>query len=656
MPRITDDIEELVELDAEKVSAVTNPANGTPFLLLKAADGDPEDPHAEDTESAEADQIEATMTKGEDGQDAGMEEEYESEAGAHTSDTKSPEADHILDVVTKAVDAFCGLSDCDVCKERFASLPDDVAEKAKLNAKARHALPDKDFAYIDSKGGRHLPIPDASHVRNALARFDQTHFESAAAKRKARRAILARAKALGVKVSPDDNAAKMSPGVPAYATATPVEAGHISRTGRSGLAGPETDGLIEVDVDPSFWPGGKSTYNVPADARQDVYTDQRNEITENVPAGVGLRDSRPSAFKEGEIVVDVIEKTDWLSVVRGETTDDDESATTPGSPAWEDYDASTLDKVAQGLAECARAVARIQQREAVEAVSGNPDDWFDAYELSCAGDAINYALGFVARLAYHEAAAGDGVQKAGRSAESELHVCAALSNVTALFGVGANPIAGSTGTTSQEDIDMQITKEELTEMVTSAAKDAVAKPIKNATKAARSATKAAERAAKRARKAQRTAEKAMPPNAANNGGNVSAEDERAGVNGEHDAADVNAVPDGGKVRGEYLNKETSKGKNKAFKAMADELSQMRELVTKMASRPRAGGPVLDGVPRGVFPAAEQRLENAAKGVGDSDVERLEKAMEATGDPVRRAELSQELTYTRLRKAHEDGLI
>ncbi len=650
MPRITDDIEELVELDAEKVSAVTNPANGTPFLLLKAT----EEPHTEDTESPEADEIEETMTKGEDGQDAGMEEEYESEAGAHTSDTKSTEADDILARVTKAAASFCGLTDCDVCKATFDELPAELAEKAKLKAKTRDALPDKDFAYVDSKGGRKLPIQDASHVRNALARFNQTHFESAAAKRKARRAILARAKTLGIHVSSQDNAAKASPGVPAYATATPVEAGHISRTGRSGLAGPETDGVIEVDVDPSFWPGGKPTYAIPAEARQDSYTDQRNDISENVPAGVGLRDSRPSAFKEEDLVIEVVEKTDWLSVVRGEGPDD-ESSKTPGSPAWEDYDASSLDKVAQGLAECARAVTCIQRREEIEAVSGNPDDWFDAYELSCAGDAINYALGFVARLAYHEAAAGDGVQKAGHVAESEQHARAALSNVTALFGVGANPIAGITGTTSQEDTHMQITKEELTAMVTSAAQDAVAKPIKNAAKAAKVATKVAQRAAKEAKRARKDAKKAMPPNAANNGGNVSAEDERDGVNGAHDAADVNSIPDGGKVRSEYINK-TSKNKGKAFKAMAGELAQMRELVTKMAARPRPGGPVLDGVPRGVFPATEQRLENATKGAGESDVERLEKAMEATGDPVRRAELSQELTYTRLRKAHEDGLI
>src|SRR5687768_15406168 len=44
---------------------------------------------------------------------------------------------------------------------------------ATLSAKERAQLPDSAFAYIDSSGKRRLPIHDASHVRNALARFGQ---------------------------------------------------------------------------------------------------------------------------------------------------------------------------------------------------------------------------------------------------------------------------------------------------------------------------------------------------------------------------------------------------------------------------------------------------------------------------------------------------
>jgi hypothetical protein len=65
---------------------------------------------------------------------------------------------------------------------------------ADLDTKARDKLRSSQFAYVDSKGGEHLPINDESHVRNAIARFNQTEFESQAAKERARRKILSAAK------------------------------------------------------------------------------------------------------------------------------------------------------------------------------------------------------------------------------------------------------------------------------------------------------------------------------------------------------------------------------------------------------------------------------------------------------------------------------
>ena len=69
----------------------------------------------------------------------------------------------------------------------------------------RDRLKKSDFAYVDSEGGEHLPIHDASHVRNAMARFNQTHFESKAAKERARKKILAAAKRYEIEVDEDDN-------------------------------------------------------------------------------------------------------------------------------------------------------------------------------------------------------------------------------------------------------------------------------------------------------------------------------------------------------------------------------------------------------------------------------------------------------------------
>ena len=79
---------------------------------------------------------------------------------------------------------------------------------AELDTKAREKLRKNQFAYVDSKGGEHLPIHDEEHVRNALARFNQTEFESAAAKDRARRKILAATKRYGIEVSEDSNVAK----------------------------------------------------------------------------------------------------------------------------------------------------------------------------------------------------------------------------------------------------------------------------------------------------------------------------------------------------------------------------------------------------------------------------------------------------------------
>ena len=69
---------------------------------------------------------------------------------------------------------------------------------ATLSAKQRAQLPDRAFAYIDSTGKRRLPIHDAAHVRNALARFNQVAFEDDAARDRARVRLLNAAKKHGI--------------------------------------------------------------------------------------------------------------------------------------------------------------------------------------------------------------------------------------------------------------------------------------------------------------------------------------------------------------------------------------------------------------------------------------------------------------------------
>jgi hypothetical protein len=78
----------------------------------------------------------------------------------------------------------------------------------ELDAKDRDDLRKNQFAYVDKDGGEHLPINDAAHVRNAMARFNQTDFESQTAKEEARRKILAAAKRYDIEVDEDSNVAE----------------------------------------------------------------------------------------------------------------------------------------------------------------------------------------------------------------------------------------------------------------------------------------------------------------------------------------------------------------------------------------------------------------------------------------------------------------
>jgi hypothetical protein len=75
----------------------------------------------------------------------------------------------------------------------------------ELSTQERNRLKDEQFAYVDKDGERHLPIHDEEHVRNAISRFGQTHFESTQAKERAAKAILKAARKHDVEVSEDDD-------------------------------------------------------------------------------------------------------------------------------------------------------------------------------------------------------------------------------------------------------------------------------------------------------------------------------------------------------------------------------------------------------------------------------------------------------------------
>jgi len=79
---------------------------------------------------------------------------------------------------------------------------------AELKAKQRKSMNKDVFAYVDKDGEGHLPLNDETHIRNAMARWNQTKFESTAMKEGARRKIVSAAKKHKIDLSKDDKVAK----------------------------------------------------------------------------------------------------------------------------------------------------------------------------------------------------------------------------------------------------------------------------------------------------------------------------------------------------------------------------------------------------------------------------------------------------------------
>jgi class 3 adenylate cyclase len=75
---------------------------------------------------------------------------------------------------------------------------DTIFDVASLRSRSRRQLRDSAFAYIDANGRRRLPIHDAAHVRNALARFNQVAFDDEGARSRARTRLLRAAKKYGI--------------------------------------------------------------------------------------------------------------------------------------------------------------------------------------------------------------------------------------------------------------------------------------------------------------------------------------------------------------------------------------------------------------------------------------------------------------------------
>ena len=303
---MADDVTEFLALDPNEMHLVPKGANDFPFLLAKAAD------------------------------DAVHEE-----------------------LVEKAVDGVdvvkaCGLllPDCEIC--HYAST------KGKLNAEARNDLSDGDFAYIDSKGGRHLPIHDAAHVRNALARFNETHFESSEAKASAHRKIVARAKELGIDVAAEKE----------VSTGESLSQTHEVDAGPGSAASPEAgDGGEPRSV--SF------PHGAPGDGHGDTAPDKDLHQGEAGSQTAGAQTNKADPTGDGTGGTNVGQggdtgapgdtaKAPFVTMDNAAAGASGSADSDPGNPAWEHKDAALADCASHLILRANELITMLGQRERAE--------------------------------------------------------------------------------------------------------------------------------------------------------------------------------------------------------------------------------------------------------------------------------------------------
>ncbi|MGO9903485.1 MAG: hypothetical protein ACLP0J_28245 [Solirubrobacteraceae bacterium] len=361
---------EILDLEVEKVSGVESPANGTTFLVLKASGA---------------------------------------AAAADTEDCGTCDG-------TGKIKA--GTTNCPDCGAtgKVAKADADELEKATLSAADRDKMPASSFAFVDAKGGKHLPVHDEGHTRASFGRLGTQDFsgakgDPAAAKAAAARKIKAAAKKHGIELS-DDSAVSQAASKGAVqdalgGTATPERAGYDPSTGRSGVAGPVTTGVEQLP-EPRTAGGGKSTYTIPAEDKQD--------LTKTAGPAVAFAFSSLAGAIEklAEIRELSARATKAGMTLTAPSPDESEQ---PGNMPWESYDSATLAQVAHTLASCDSAISAIIERERAEAGSVDPGDYENAWDLQDAQSAMDCALGIVARLSFTEAAEADKAdtaEKAGR--------------------------------------------------------------------------------------------------------------------------------------------------------------------------------------------------------------------------------------------------
>ena len=157
---------------------------------------------------------------------------------------------------------------------------------------------------------------------------------------------------------------------------TPTHTDTQNLADKSGLPGTQTpiDGDLVATPPTAQTIGGQNTRAIPIEAK----------VREN--AIVALKDKAEQAMSK------------FVKQIEAVKSDDE-----PGSTAWESDDSENLTQISESLASACASLDVARQREETEGTTVDGSDMSNAYDLSEAQQAIDYALGIAARLSFHEA-------------------------------------------------------------------------------------------------------------------------------------------------------------------------------------------------------------------------------------------------------------
>lgn len=372
-----------------------------------------------------------------------------------------------------------------------------------------------------------------------------------------------------------------------------------------------------------------------------------------------------------------------------EKADGEEMA--PGSPAWEAQDAAALRAAASQLADLRGRVATSRDREAQE---DEPYDWDNASDLDCAVQALDCALGIVARLAFTEqveAMRPDDMAKAGRrlSGKTVQAIKTARDHLTTLLGPdGEEPDNTEEDDAVTKEAIAEALKEQLPELATMVAKALQAGTVNEPTSTPEPSGASVESGTGEVATEEAQQNEPGPGHQA-----VPQEEATPQLAGEPDGGlpagvptpqGATATPAGVDMAGakaaetastanpalvkstenptldvealaKSLLEPVMKSVQEAVKPLEDGLEAMRKQVDAIAAQPMPGGPLLKGAPGGpAFDYLMARREGAGPEIPTgADVGELMKAVEGIADPVARAQITRALavrTHPALRQA------